>query len=99
VLGSKAARVLPLPVILTSTTGPVAAPPAGAAGAGGAFWVWFWSLFFPQASAPMATTVVSKAKRIAGILRDVDWGNGLVLSLVMSLVNCFTIAVNIEGGR
>src|SRR6266511_615563 len=93
VLGSKAARVLPLPVILTSMTGPVAAAaPLGAAGGGVCVWVWFWSPF-PQASAPMATTVVSKAKRIAGILRTwaEDWG-------ILSLVNCFTIAVNIEGG-
>src|SRR3989442_15190404 len=45
----------------------------------------------------MATTVVSKAKRIAGLLRT--WaGNWGRVSLVVSLVNCFTIAVNIEGG-
>src|SRR6266581_1313570 len=71
--GSKAALVLPLPVIFTSTTGPVvaAAPPA-AGGAGGAACIWFCSPFLPQASAPMATTAVSKAKRIAGLLRDMD---------------------------
>src|SRR6266508_695378 len=66
-LVSKARRVLPLPVIFTSTTGPVVVAAAGAAG--GALWVWFWSPLLPQATAPMATTVVSKAKRIAGILR------------------------------
>jgi hypothetical protein len=38
----------------------------------------------------MATTVVSKAKRIAGVLRNVG-AEGV------SLVNCFTIAVNIDG--
>jgi hypothetical protein len=38
----------------------------------------------------MATTVVSKGKRIAGVLRNVG-AEGV------SLVNCFTIAVNIEG--
>src|SRR6266550_694609 len=99
VLGSKAARVLPLPVILTSTTGPVAAVlPAGAGAAGGAFCVWFWSPpFCPQASALMATAVVSKAKRIAEILRNGTLGNCRD-STGKSLVNCFTIAVNIEGG-
>ena len=96
-LGSNAARVLPLPVIFTSTTGPVdvAAAP-GAAGGALCIWDWFWSLpFLPQASAPMATTVVSKAKRIAGLLRTwaENWGR---VSLVVSLVNCFTIAVNID---
>ncbi len=34
VLGSNAARVLPLPVILTSTTGPLLVAAAGAAGGG-----------------------------------------------------------------
>src|SRR2546425_9684928 len=63
-LGSNAARVLPLPVIFTSTTGPVdvAAAP-GAAGGALCIWDWFWSLpFLPQASAPMATTVVRDRK-------------------------------------
>src|SRR5690349_5726554 len=67
-LGSNAALVLPLPVILTSTTGPVGAD-AGAAGGAACAWSWVWSPFLPQASAPMATTAVSKAKRIAGFLR------------------------------
>src|SRR5436309_3814602 len=97
-LGSKAALVLPLPVILTSTTGPVVA--AAPAGAGGAVcvWFWVWSPFLPQASAPTATTAVSKAKRIARLLRDMDWDWwDCVVSLPVSLVNCFTIAVNIEA--
>src|SRR6266508_2942075 len=97
-LGSNAARVLPFPVIFTSTTGPVdVAAASGAAGGALCVWVWFWSPFFPQASAPMATTVVSKAKRIAVLLRTwaENWG---IVSLLVSLVNCFTIAVNIEGG-
>src|SRR5438093_3402131 len=95
-LGSNAARVLPLPVIFTSTTGPAGAAAAGAAGGALCVWVWFWS-FLPQATAPMATTVVSKAKRIAGLLRTWigDWG---IVSLLVSLVNSFTIAVHIEGG-
>src|SRR2546422_8049482 len=48
--GSKAALVLPLPVILTSMTGPLGAtaPPAAGAACG---WVWVWSPFLPQASA------------------------------------------------
>src|SRR2546423_1394560 len=71
-LGSYAARLVPLPVILTSTTGPVVVAAAGAAGGALWVWFWFWSPFFPQASAPMAATVVSKAKRIAGLLRDMD---------------------------
>src|SRR5207247_1919121 len=98
VLGSNAPRVLPLPVIFTSTTGPVVVAAAGAAG--GALWVWFWSPFLPQATALMATTVVSKAKRIAELLRGAGgWGWELGTSVIaMSLVNCFTIAVNIEGG-
>src|SRR5213592_1897439 len=96
--GSNPARVLPLPVIFTSTTGPVVVAAAGAAG--GALWVWFWSPFLPQATALMATTVVSKAKRIAELLRGAGgWGWELGTSVIaMSLVNCFTIAVNIEGG-
>src|SRR5712691_4343189 len=97
-LGSNAARVLPLPVIFTSTTGPVDVAAAGAAGGALCICDWFWSLpFLPQASVPMATTVVSKAKRIAGLLRT--WaGNWGRVSLVVSLVNCFTIAINIERG-
>src|SRR6266566_3690882 len=68
-------------------------PPAGTA-----FCVWFWSPpFCPQASALMATAVVSKAKRIAEILRNGTLGNCRD-STGKSLVNCFTIAVNIEGG-
>src|SRR5438876_5192752 len=96
VLGSNAARVLPLPVIFTSTTGPAGTAAAGAAGGALCVWVWVWS-FLPQATAPMATTVVSKAKRIAGLLRTWtgDWG---IVSLPVLLVNSFTIAVNIEGG-
>src|SRR2546429_8898623 len=77
VLGSNAARVLPLPVIFTSTTGPAGTAAAGAAGGALCVWVWVWS-FLPQATAPMAPTVVSKAKRIAGLLRTWtgDWGVG-----------------------
>src|SRR5262245_31914120 len=77
VLGSNPALVLPLPVIFTSVTGPAGAAGAagavatGVAGGGADGCVWVWSPFFPQASAPMATAAVSKAKRIAGILRDV----------------------------
>src|SRR5467141_381243 len=93
-LGSNAARVLPLPAIFTSTTGPAGAAAAGAAGGALCVCVWFWS-FFPQATAPMATTVVSKAKRIAGLLGRA--GNWEQVSLLVSLVNSFTIAVNIEG--
>src|SRR5258708_37730989 len=81
--------------MFTSTTGPAGAVAAGAAAGALWVWVWFWS-FFPQATAPMATTVVSKAKRIAGLLRRA--GNWRQVSLLVSLVNCFTIAVNIEGG-
>src|SRR5437879_2686504 len=66
-LGSNAARVLPLPAIFTSTTGPAGAAAAGAAGGALCVWVWFWS-FFPPATAPMAPTVVRKAKQIAGLL-------------------------------
>src|SRR5919109_1073072 len=73
--GSNAALVLPLPVIFTSVTGPVGAAGAAGAAAGGAaggaacVWVWFWLPLPPQASAPKATTVVSRAKRIAEVLR------------------------------
>src|SRR5438128_2716603 len=56
--GSKAALVLPLPVILTSMTGPLGAtaPPA-ASGAGGAACgcLWVWSPYLPQARPPMGT--------------------------------------------
>src|SRR6266705_1295649 len=96
--GSKPAFVLPLPVIFTSVTGPVGvagAVPAGGAGGAACVWVWFWSpLLPPQASAPKATTVVSRAKRIAEVLRDM-WSRAWEL---MSFVNSFTIAVNIEAG-
>src|SRR5262247_2442145 len=46
----------------------------------------------------MAMTVVSNAKRITGVLRNV--GLGLCWSVLLqgSLVKCFTIAVNIDGG-
>jgi hypothetical protein len=45
----------------------------------------------------MATTVVSKAKRIAGVLRT--WAGTWRLEITgVSLVNCFTIVVNIEAG-
>src|SRR5437762_14063862 len=72
VFGSNAARVLPFPVIFTSTTGPAgaagaaAAPAGGAAGGGGCCG---WAGFFPQASGPTATTGVSRAERIARFLR------------------------------
>src|SRR5206468_1408460 len=74
VLGSNAATLLPLPVILTSTTGPLGAGVAAGWLAG----VCVWSAFFspPQARAPSATTVVSRVKRIANDLR-IRWLVGL----------------------
>src|SRR2546425_7110999 len=87
VLGTNAARLVPLPVIFTSTTGP---PPVGAAGGGVAVVcavevcaACAWSAFFsPHAMAPSATITPSAVNRIASVLRGIEIG---------LLVNEFTI--------
>src|SRR5581483_9235750 len=80
--GSKAAWVVPFPVIFTSTTGPPcsAAGAAGCAaeadalGAAGAAAAWdAWGLLSPpQASVLAATSVLSRINRIA-VLRCDGW--------------------------
>src|SRR2546422_8302426 len=87
--GSKAALLVPSPVIFTSTTAAgVAASTVAAAGAGAAFAVAtaavceaspFFSL--PQAATPNTASVLSTVQRIADLLR----------SLRYELVNAFTI--------
>src|SRR5579884_78260 len=77
--GSKAAWVVPFPVIFTSTTG----PPCSAAGAAGcaaeadarvaaAAWDAWGLLSPPQASVLAATSVLSRINRIA-VLRCDGW--------------------------
>src|SRR2546426_4406315 len=82
VAGSKAALLVPSPVIFPSTTA------AGAAGAGAAFAVATAAVcdaspFFspPQAATPNTASVLSTVQRIADLLR----------SLRYELVNAFTI--------
>src|SRR2546422_6747280 len=79
VLGPNAARLVPLPVIFPSTTGP---PPVGAAGGGVAVVcavevcaACAWSAFFsPHAMAPSATITPSAVNRIASVLRGIEIG-------------------------
>src|SRR5438552_41624 len=67
-VGTNVAWVLPLPVIVTSTTGP-----AGwvAAGCAAEVWVCVWSAFFspPHARAPRASSAPKAVNRIAALLR------------------------------
>src|SRR5438309_806556 len=87
--GSKAALLVPSPVIFTSTTAAgVAASTVAAAGAGAAFAVATAALcesspFFspPQAATPNTTSVLSTVQRIADLLRRLRY----------ELVNAFTI--------
>src|SRR6267143_478473 len=87
--GSKAALLVPSPVIFTSTTAAgVATPTVAAAGAGAACAVATAAVceaspFFspPQAATPNTTSVLSTVQRIADLLRSVRF----------ELVNAFTI--------